>query len=253
MKQFQAKDTEFSYVTLGNREGPALVWAHGWGLDHKSLLPLASSLENEGYHILIDLPGFGKSEEPKEVWGTEDYADAVAEWLKEQSFGPVIWVGHSFGCRVGIQVAARHPELVAGLFSIASAGLKPKRPLYKQLYLKGRVVLFKALKQFVDAEKLRKKFGSSDYQKTSGLMRSIFVKVVNEDLNKEAETIICPVKLVYGTEDTETPPEIGERLAQLIPDAEMIQFEGLDHYSILDSGRHQVASMLNQFIKDRSC
>jgi len=247
---FKAKGAVFSYQTLGEGSGPTLIWAHGWGLDHKSLLPLASSLEKDGYHILLDLPGFGKSPEPSEVWGTEDYADAVAEWIKTQSFGKIIWVSHSFGGRVGLQLAARHPELVAGLFSIASAGLRPKRRLHQKLILKTRIVMFKITRKILGEKWAMRYFSNVDYSNTSGVMRSIFVKAVNKDLAQEAATITCPVKLVYGTQDTEAPPNIGERLAQIIPNAEMVHLEGQDHYTILSQGRHQVAHLLKQFITD---
>lgn len=249
MKTFQAKGAEFSYETLGG-VGSVVVWAHGWGQDHKAFLPLAGSLEKAGAHILIDFPGFGGSKEPPEIWATEDYADAVASWLKAQSYGPVIWVGHSFGCRVGIQIAARHPELIAGLFLIAAAGLKRKRPLHRTVYLKTKIHTFKLAKKIFGSEWANGKFGSRDYKQTSGIMRAVFVKVVNEDLSAQAKKIACPVKLVYGSKDTETPPEIGHRLATLIPNAEMVLLEELDHYSILNEGRHQVAPILKSFMTD---
>ena len=250
MHQFQAKGAKFSYDTLGRDTGPPVIWAHGWGQDRKALHPLAESLKKTGQHILIDFPGFGSSPEPPEIWGTEDYADSLADWLKKQNFGPVIWVGHSFGGRVGIQLAARHPELIAGLFLIAAAGLKRKRPFHQQLYLKTRIYLFKSVKKILGTERAKKTFGSRDYKQTSGRMRSVFVRVVNENLTQQAKTIICPVKLVYGSEDTETPPEIGRRLEKLIKNAEMVLFEGQDHYTILSSGRHQIAPMLKNFIED---
>jgi hypothetical protein len=37
------------------------------------------------------------------------------------------------------------------------------------------------------------------------------VKTVNENLSEVAATITCPVVLFYGTDDTETPPDIGQR------------------------------------------
>lgn len=249
MKTFQAKGAEFSYETLGG-SGPVVIWAHGWGQDRKAFLPLAGSLEKSGAHILIDFPGFGGSKEPPEIWATEDYADAVADWLKAQSFGPVIWVGHSFGCRVGIQIAAHHPELIAGLFLIAAAGLKRKRPLHRRIYLKSKILAFKLAKRIFGGEWANGKFGSRDYKQASGIMRAVFVKVVNEDLSDAARIIACPVKLVYGAQDTETPPETGHRLAALIPAAEMVLLEELDHYSILSGGRHQVAPILKSFITD---
>ena len=39
-------------------------------------------------------------------------------------------------------------------------------------------------------------------------LRSIFIKTVNEDLTESARSTSCPVLLVYGLDDTETPPEL---------------------------------------------
>jgi pimeloyl-ACP methyl ester carboxylesterase len=253
MDRFQSKGAVFAYETRGKASGIPVVWGHGWGQDHSFFLPLAGSMRR-GRHFLLDFPGFGKSPAPPKIWSTADYADALAEWIRQNFTSPIIWVGHSFGGRVGIQLAARHPELVAGLFLIAAAGLKRKRPLHKTIHLQGQVWTFKLLKNFVpmgmlDDDWLKKHFGSKDYQ-NAGPMRSIFVKVVNEDLTAQAKQIHCPVKLVYGSEDTEAPPEMGERFHKLMRNSEMISLEGEDHYTVLDSGRHQVAALLDKFIID---
>ena len=86
------------------------VWAHGWGQNRAALKPLAQSLFTVGTHDFIDFPGFGDSPKPATAWSTAEYADFMARWLGEKGTGkPVVWTGHSFGCRVGIQLAARHP------------------------------------------------------------------------------------------------------------------------------------------------
>ena len=95
---------------------------------------------------------------------------------------------------------------------------------------------------------LYKIFGSSDYRH-AGAMRGVFVKVVNEDVTPILYKISCPVMLAYGTNDTETPLEMGERFHQLMRTSELMRFEGLDHYTILTEGRHQVASALKRFME----
>ena len=92
-----------------------LIWAHGWGHTHQNMLPLAQAMRRSARSILIDFPGFGASPLPPGPWGTADYADAMAEWLGGLPPARRIWIGHSFGCRVGLQLAARHPEILAGL------------------------------------------------------------------------------------------------------------------------------------------
>ena len=89
-----------------------LVWGHGWGQSAATLMPLAETLKSFASSSLVDFPGFGKSSNPPESWGTAEYADFIAEWMKGLRASGSIWIGHSFGGRVGIQLAARHPKLV---------------------------------------------------------------------------------------------------------------------------------------------
>lgn len=240
------------FETLGRKDTPVLVWGHGWGQSRKGFLPLAAALDSFGKHIVIDFPGFGETPMPSSAWGTEEYADNAAEFIRTNCPGPVLWVGHSFGCRVGLQLAARHPELISGLALIAGAGLKRKRPIWQSLYFKTRIIVYKFLRKLLplglSKDWLMKKFGSPDYR-NAGEMRKILVKVINEDLSAIAQNVRCPTLLIYGAKDTETPPEIGQRLKALIPNAELYILENQDHYTLLGEGRHQVAPILKKFME----
>lgn len=252
MQFYKDGQTPIAYTTTGPETGPVVLWAHGWGQSHAAFLPLAESLSRSGRHVLIDCPGFGQSPVPPGIWGTEDYADALAAFLKTIIKKPVIWAGHSFGCRVGIQLAAKYPDLVSGLVLIAAAGMPRKRPAHIRLYWKARIALFKFLKKLIPEgpgrDRLYRIFGSKDYQ-SAGALRHIFVKVVNENLTETAAHIACPVLLVYGIHDTETPPELGERYNRLIKNSELVTLDGQDHYSVLGAGRHQVAPLIKRFIE----
>ena len=250
-RQYEQDGQVMSYQCFGDVEAPfQLVWAHGWGQDCTALQPIAESWRLSGQNLLIDFPGFGASPRPAKDWGTADYADYCAAFLNTLPPARRLWVGHSFGCRVGLQLAARHPTLVNGLCLIAAAGLPRRRSLASRLKVKSKVALYKSLRALPvgDKDRLRERFGSADYQ-AAGEMRGILNKVVNEDLSDVAREIKCQVKLIYGSADEETPPEIGHRLAQLIPAAEFVKLDGLDHYSVLDGGRHQTAFQLKRFVE----
>ena len=229
-----------------------VFWGHGWGQSHQSLLPLAESLAKTGEHILVDFQGFGQSPAPEEAWDSGDYADAMAEFIKSKTDQPIFWVGHSFGCRVGIELASRYPELLSGMCLIAAAGLKRKRSPLKKAYFKGRIALYKFLKKLIPfglpEEWLMKKFASADY-KNAGQMRQILVKVVNEDLSAAAAKVQCPTLLIFGKNDNETPPEFGHRYKSLIKNSELIVMDGFDHYTILSDARHQVAHKIKGFFE----
>jgi pimeloyl-ACP methyl ester carboxylesterase len=255
MERVTVRDTSIAYTTVG-LPLPAstlhFIWGHGWGQDHRIFLPLANALERSGAHTLFDFPGFGESPRPSGDWGTGDYADAFADWISTLPPKRRIWIGHSFGCRIGLQLASRHPDIVSGLFLVAAAGLPRSRTHFQKLKVGTKIAAYKALKFLprlgVDTASLRDKFGSADYR-NAGPMKSIFVKVVQENLADIASQVRCPVRLVYGALDEETPPDIGQRLTKLLPNASLSVLPRLDHYTILTAGSHQLQHQLEQFVR----
>jgi len=165
---------------------------------------------------------------------------------------PRIWVGHSFGCRVGVQLAARHPDTIAALFLIAAAGLQPQRSLWTRTRWTPRRLAFRVLRAMTPEgparDRLRERYGSSDYR-TAGAMRPVLVKAVNEDLSDAARRIRMPVVLVHGDSDTESPPEIAARFHALIPGSRLHLLHGFDHLTILSEGRHQVTHLLAELLE----
>ncbi len=236
----------------GSGKGPNhLVWGHGWGQSSAALVPLAESLKPFASSSLIDFPGFGQSPAPPNEWGTADYADCAAELITASGWRRVVWVGHSFGGRIGLQIAARHPGLLSGLVLIAGAGLRRQRSFTEKIRFRATRLAYKAAKRFTPngpkADALRERFGSRDYR-SAGVLRPVFVRVVNEDLTEVAKLVRCPTLLLYGSLDTETPPEFGARFHSLIPGSELSVLEGFDHLSILNAGRHQVTLRIRNFL-----
>jgi pimeloyl-ACP methyl ester carboxylesterase len=230
-----------------------IIWGHGWGQSRQVFQPMVQSLASRAAHLLIDFPGFGESAMPPESWGTKDYAEAIVPLIESfRSVKKIIWVGHSFGGRVGLQLGASHADLVDGIFLIASAGLPRRRGVVKSVAYAARIYIYKALKiifhiMHINTHQLRKKFGSADYL-NAGKMRPIFLNVIRENLSRQAQRLQCPTFFVYGADDKETPPEIGQRLAKLVPHAEIVVLPGQDHYSLLGSGRHLVLKYLADFM-----
>jgi pimeloyl-ACP methyl ester carboxylesterase len=247
-------DADFCYELSGAPLGQApriLVWGHGWGHNRAVFRAFCSSLPHYA-HILLDFPGFGESAPPPSTWGTEDYADATAMLLRKIAADKkFLWVGHSFGGRVGIQLGARHPALLSGLCLIASAGLPRRRSFAEKIALKSKIMAFTMARRVADHIPLfagiKHKFGSPDYR-AAGVLRPVFVRIIHEDLSAAARKISCPTLIVYGENDREMPPEIGGRLNKLIPRSELIILPRLDHYSVLGDGRPIVIKRLQQFM-----
>ncbi|MGI9214872.1 MAG: alpha/beta fold hydrolase, partial [Gammaproteobacteria bacterium] len=200
---------------------PHIIWGHGWGNSHVSLLPIANNLKNLGTHWLLDFPGFGLTAKPETeaVWGIKEYTEITMDWIKGTIpiDAPKIWIGHSFGCRVGINLAASEPKLLQGLLLIAASGIPRPRNLLQKVRFKNKIYIFKLLKyilllfkQIKYLEQLKTKFGSIDYKNADPIMQKILIKIINEDLSLQAKKIISPTEFIYGLEDQETPGIRGE-------------------------------------------
>ncbi|MCP5433271.1 MAG: alpha/beta hydrolase [Alphaproteobacteria bacterium] len=237
-------------------EGPRLVWLHGWGQDHRAFAALQSFFAGEAEHVGLDMPGFGIAPPPPGDWSTQDYGRLLGAYLATLAPRPTVLVGHSFGVRVILRLAAAGaPGWVARLVLIAGAGLQRRRSAPARLRAAALKLLGRAarLADRLLGTKLHAayaaRFGSADYRK-AGPLRGTFVKVVTEDQSDTAARVKLPTLLLYGEKDTETPPEFGTRYRALIAGSTLRVLPGLDHYSVLGTSAHQVKSALRAFLKE---
>lgn len=221
-------------------QGRDLVMLHGWGADISSLRPLHRHYERFFRTYSLDLPGFGLSDQPPHKWGVAEYAETVASFLQNLGLNQPIILGHSFGGKISVYLAA-HQQPLHKLILVDSAGIVPKRRA--NYYL--RVYLYKTARCIAELPGLKKIFGkklqafknqagSQDYRNAKGVMRETLVKVVNEDLTDMLSRIKVPTLLVWGRDDTATPVDDGRLMEQLIPGAGLVVLQGAGHYSYLD-------------------
>lgn len=238
------------YEVSGN--GSPLILMHGWGCSLETVRSIASTAANTHLVINIDMPGFGKSSEPADIWGVEDYTQFLEKFIDKLNIINPIIIGHSFGGRVGILYSSRNK--VAKLILVDSAGVKPQRTL--KYYL--RVYWFKIgktlLKVFLSREvaqarieKMRNKRGSADYNAASPKMKSILSKVVNEDLKAVMPHIKAPTLLIWGKNDMATPVRDAKIIEKLVPNAGLVVFDNAGHYSFLDNP-YGFKAVLNSFL-----
>jgi pimeloyl-ACP methyl ester carboxylesterase len=230
-----------------------VIWAHGWGQTHEAFAPVAAGLGGDVRHYLLDFPGFGASPRPNVPWSTVEYGDFAAQWLASLPKKPRLWIGHSFGCRVGVRVASRHPGLLDGMILIAGAGIRPPVPFARRItrYWRGRA--FATLKFLARSEEarnnLRARWGSADYR-NAGPLRETFVRVINEDLTGPAKTIQIPVRLIYGERDTETTVSVGRKFEAALPHGSLTVLPRFGHLDILTAGRFQLQPIIQDVIRD---
>lgn len=234
-------------------EGPAMILMHGWGCEASTLASLVPVAAEQHTVYSIDFPGFGKSVEPYEVWGVEEYTLWLEKFIAALGIVNPVLLGHSFGGRVGILYSSRHHD-VKQLILVDAAGIKPKRPLsyyYKVYSFKAAKKIWELLlgkeKAKARIERMRASRGSSDYSNSSPMMRAILSKVVNEDLTDRLSYIKAPTLLMWGENDTATPISDAKIMESRIPDAGLVNFPGCGHYSFLDNP-YLFRSVLRSFI-----
>lgn len=178
-----------------------VVALHGWGRTHADFVGVLEPFDS----VAVDLPGFGSTPAPPEAWGSPEYAALIVDLLREFASPPVL-LGHSFGGRVGIHVAASAPDAIRGLVLTGAPlirttpSTKPKPGYRLARWLHRRGVLSDAR-----MEEARKRYGSSDYANASPALRAIHVKLVNEDYDAQIAAAKGPIEMVWGDDDTAAP------------------------------------------------
>ena len=204
---------------------PATVVAlHGWARSGADFSVVVEGLDAVAPHVW----GFGITTAPPEAWGSEQYADALAQALEGSA--PVVIVAHSFGGRVAVHLAHKYPHLVAGMVLTGVPLVRLKAAPKPALGFRVVRSLSKAglLPKSV-LENQRRKHGSADYLAAQGVMRDILVKVVGETYDEQLASIRVPVRMVWGENDTSAPADAGEAAAARIAGSTFRVVPGAGH------------------------
>lgn len=234
---------KLNYIDYGVNKKGVIVLLHGWSQNIEMMNMLGEPFKDEYRVIVLDLPGFGKSSEPDDGINITDFANILHELLVKLKVENPIIIGHSVGGRIGIMYASMYKVKKLVLLSA------PFRPSKKSKGLKVR--LFKIAKKFKClkglANYLKKKWGSTDYNNASDVMRKTLVKVVNQDLTEDALKINCPTLLIYGDKDDVVLINEGYELEKLIKDSGLVKYVGCGHYAYLERLK-QTISVLKVFL-----
>ena len=230
-----------NYEVHGEENKKEIVILHGWGANIESFAPVTKELSKKFKIYILDMPGFGLSDEPKEGFFVEDYAKVILEFIDKLNIKNPVLIGHSFGGRVIIKMVGKLGYKPDKIILIDSAGIKPKRSI--NYYFK--VYSYKFAKKVINTiyskkraneiiENIRNKRGSSDYKMASENMKKTFINVVNEDLKDLLPNIGVPTLIFWGEKDLDTPLNDAKILEKLIKDSGLVVFKGAGHYSYLE-------------------
>lgn len=233
-------------------KGPVVLMLHGWGDSHRTFKQLTHDLKKKYTVVSLDLPGFGQSEIPHEVWTLDSYARFVQKFLEKIEVKPRAVVAHSNGGAVAIRGLSLGALKTDKLVLLASAGIRDRENL-RRFVLKivakvGKVLTF-WLPQHHKKALQKRLYGTagSDMLAVPHLQET-FKVTVRQDIQRDAKHLRLPTLLVYGEGDKATPPLYGELFKKLIPGSRLEIVPEAEHFVHHDQPERVVA-LIKGFLK----
>ncbi|MDZ4666551.1 MAG: alpha/beta hydrolase [bacterium] len=232
------KEGKFNYIDQG--EGEVLVLLHGlfgalsnWKdvLDHFS----------KDYRVVIPLmPIFEMNILKLSVEGLANY---IHDFIEHKAFSKVHLLGNSLGGHVALVYIKKYPQKVETLLLTGSSGLYENafgasypRKGDKQ-YLRDRISL-----TFYDPASTTDELVEEVYetiQDKGKLLRILTMakSAIRHNMRKDLPNFKMPVCLIWGKQDTITPPEVCEEFNQLFPNSEMHYIDKCGHAPMMEHPR----------------
>lgn len=256
------------YDTFGDSSDPPLLLVMGLGMQmiawHEDL---CEELAGRGFHVVrFDNRDAGHSTSVRELppprldqlltrrflggqYTLADMADDAAGLLRELGLGPAHVVGASMGGMIAHTLAARHPGSVRTLTTVMSnTGSRwngqPALGVYR-IFLQ---VAPREREAFIDhVTKVFRMIGSPDYPvdeeefreatarsydrgtNPAGTGRQLAAILKSGDRTSELRRISAPTLVIHGTSDRLISPSGGRATAKAIPNAELMEIDGMGH------------------------
>lgn len=177
----------------------ALIFLPGASGNTALWRPLSERLNHPGDRVFLGWPGFGPTPSDPSIRGIEELVDLVVRRITR----PVTLMAQSMGGVIAVRAALERPEWVRRLvLSVTSGGL--------DLAAMGAI---NWRPQFRKENPSLPRWFEDDWT----------------DLSDRLPQIAVPALLLWGDNDPISPVSVGERLAALLPDAELLVVPGGEH------------------------
>ena len=225
---------------------------HGSGLSHIVWSFHEQFYSTQGFNVLsVDLPGHGNSE-GQSLKSIEEISDWIKSLMKKLNIEKIIIIGHSQGALVGIDFAARYPELILSLVLVAgSYKMSVKQDLidYAEAGDEKAILLmmkwgYEGSKAFIGGNPVKKIINSSRE------IREILAVDLNacnnyKDGKESLKKISCPTLCIFGDLDKMVPLEVGNKMASMIKNSEKKIISNCGHMIIFEK-----AFEMRKFVKE---
>ena len=227
---------KFRYVESG--AGQPIIILHGLMGGLSNFSGVMNYFPGKKYHVIIpELPVYSMPILDTSVKSLSDY---LHKFISFRKLSDIILLGNSLGGHVGLLFIKSYPKLVKGLVLTGSSGLYennmgdgyPKRGDYEYIKKKSEAVFFDpkiASKEIVD-----RVFESvNDRNK---LLRTLaLAKSANRhNMANELPKIKTPTAIIWGKQDTVTPPNVAKEFHELLPDSNLYWIDKCGHAPMME-------------------
>ena len=209
------------YLDIG--EGPIVVWLHGSGpgasgySNFKGNYPV---FEQAGYrNIVVDLPGFGRSDKPADAeYHLDFFITNLAALLKSLGIQRCTLLGNSLGGAIALGTALAHPQLVEKLILMAPGGVEERETYFKMKGIQRMVETYAAgpmgieqmrhvmeLQMFEPAN-LPESVLAERVAVAASQPANLFSTMMVPNMTERLGELACPIFGFWGSDDLFNPP-----------------------------------------------
>lgn len=237
-----------------------MVLLHSLLADRGSFAEIEAPLAARFKLVIPELPGFGRSA-PVAADGLEAVADRMAAAVRDAVPGqPVILLGNGYGGFVALQMAIRHPDLVARLVlaDCGAAFAEPGRQAFRDMAVAAATKGLAGLTEIAMARLFAGDFQAAHPELMQArkeaflrtdpdVFRSACENLAALDLRPALGSIRVPAFVLVGQNDQATPPAMSRELARGIENSQMVIMRGCAHVPQLQAPEKFLAA-INEFL-----
>ena len=229
------QEGKFSYVSVG--EGEPLVLLHGLFGALSNFRDVLSHFSNRYEVVIPMLPVYNM---PLLTTGVKTLASYVSDFIQHRGYTEVHLLGNSLGGHVGLIYASKHTQRVKSLTLTASSGLYenafgssfPRRE--DKEFIRQKVAL-----TFYDPRHATDALVDECFEVVNDRNRVLKIlamakSAIRHNMADELGKLTMPACLIWGKNDTITPPEVAEDFKRGLPDADLFCIDECGHAPMME-------------------
>jgi pimeloyl-ACP methyl ester carboxylesterase len=238
---------KFTYLEKG--EGAPIVILHGLMGGLSNFDKVTQFFSENGYKVVIpELPVYTQ---PLLKTGVKHFAVYLEEFITTMGYKDITLLGNSMGGHIGLYHTKHYPGNTKGLVITGSSGLYenamgesyPKRGDYEYIKRKTEAVFYDktiATKELVD-EVYKTVNDRNMLIKTLAMAKS----AIRHNMAKDLPEIHTPTCIIWGKQDSVTPPEVALDFEKLLPDSELFWIDKCGHAAMMEQPEEFNKILLN--------